>query len=540
MRLALKSFPLLLTLVLSSVACLASSPLLYPSAFAPSLKSRLQSSLLDDTLELEIQSLPSDRPGLELPFIGPKSFADAVLEALSLQPEQPEIRGDQILLYYPPTIESNWTDFVPRRRDMFRYNFSTLKYDFRSSFRFLAGYEQDFTPDGDYGFLYKGWIINARINDNISLNTGWWSGEYFGDQASAAQDPLIDSWSSTHSERISLDNATADLNYRDRILSVSLGRGKYTIGNNISGSIILSDKVNDYGYLLAEARLGEFRISLLNATLQADSTYSIYDNAALNAKNYPDKYLALHQISYLPGDRLDIYAGETVVYGNRNWDLNYLLPAAFWRAIEHNLRDRDNVLIYAGASWEMSPGLLLYLQGALDEMSYSKLFSNWWGNKYAVKTGFSTLLPRLWESGDLPQLSAEITAVRPFTYTHYMNHTMYSHDQCPLGYAKGSNLVDISIELYLPLMRHLGLVTAFSKVRQGSFGSSWQTNYLDAFSGNQQSEGEADWFQGTVQDYYTLSSSLKIDLLSHHKLLLAMCLSDQMPDRYSLAWQFRY
>ncbi len=536
----MKSFLLALLLLCLSIAALAISPLLYPSAFDPKLQSRLESSLLDDTEELEIQSLASDKPGLELPFIGPKSFADAVLEALSLQPEPPEIRGDHILLYYPPTIGSNWTPFEPRNRDMFRYNFSTLKYDFRSSFRFVAGYEQDFTPAGDYGFLYKGWIINARFNDNVSLNTGWWSGEFFGDQPAAAGDPLIDSWSSTHSERISLDNATADLSYRDRILSVSLGRGKYSVGDNISGSIILSDKVNDYGYLLAEARLGEFRISMLNASLQADSTYSIYDNAAVNAKNYPDKYLALHQISYLPSDRLDIYAGETVVYGNRNWDLNYLLPAAFWRAIEHNLRDRDNVLIYAGASWEMRPGLLLYLQGALDEMSYSKLFTNWWGNKYAVKTGFSTLLPRLWESGDQPQISAELTAVRPFTYTHYMNHTMYSHDQRPLGYAKGSNLMDLTIELYLPLMRHLGLVTAFSKVRQGSFGSSWQTNYLDAFSGVQQDAGEASWFQGTAMDYYSWSTSFKIDLLAHHKLLAAMTLSDRQPDRYSLAWQFRY
>jgi hypothetical protein len=223
-------------------------------------------------------------------------------------------------------------------------------------FRFVRK-EHDFTQHRLWFFLSKV-DLNALFNDNVSLNTGWWIVNSLVIRL-LRQGPLIDSWSSTHSERISLDNATADLNYRDRILSVSLGRGKYTIGNNISGSIILSDKVNDYGYLLAEARLGEFRISLLNATLQADSTYSIYDNAALNAKNYPDKYLALHQISYLPGDRLDIYAGETVVYGNRNWDLNYLLPAAFWRAIEHNLRDRDNVLIYAGASWEMRPGLLL-------------------------------------------------------------------------------------------------------------------------------------------------------------------------------------
>ncbi len=248
--------------------------------------------------------------------------------------------------------------------------------------------------------------------------------------------PLVDSFVKQDDE-LWLDNLNADIYFQNKHLSLALGRGKFQVGNSISGSIILNDRTNEYGFFLAEGSFGALNISFLHGSLVADSTISVYQNTPngqnLDSKNYPDKFFALHQISYALNRKLRLFFGETVVYGNRSIDLNYLLPHTFWRVSEHNLQDRDNVLIFGGMELKPSQALRIYGQALIDELRYKELFTSWWGNKYALQSGISTSLP--WGENP-PCLSLEFTAVRPWTYTHYLDHDKYSHDRKAWAFPK--------------------------------------------------------------------------------------------------------
>lgn len=501
-------------LIFILLCCTALSGLRYipDSAFNPGIRDGLQSSLLNLPQPVREDTISIYSPGLYHPFYSFSRFEDAFRDAFRFGKARHSILGYQS----PDKL-------------------------FKAEINVLAGYEQTLAEQ-DYGFLYKGARVAAVYGKNVELNTLWWGGMFQGKQTEALSSELMDGYYRYSGGKITLDNLSGDLSYNSHNLSVAIGRGKFPIGNSISGSIILNDRVNDYGYLLAEGRAGAFSLAFMQGSLIADSTASIYDNATVNSKSYPEKYVALHQIGYHPRHNLNFFAGESVIYGNRGMDINYLLPNAFWRATEHNLWDRDNVMIFAGGNYKPIKPLFLYAQLALDELSYSQIFSDWWGNKYALQGGAEYTLPFSLSCSAKPSVTVELTAVRPFTYTHYMNHTMYSHDGRGLGYPKGSNIVDITALLKLPVRDIMLWQSSLAYSKQGSFGSDWRTNYKDVFQGEALHSGTATWFEGDVSKTTTIENSLLIDIFAHHRLLLGHKTEhqDAWTNEYYAAWQLSY
>ncbi len=426
---------------------------------------------------------------------------------------------------------------VPEHR-IFTYRHDTPQVKFRSEINALAGYEYTHDEDFAYGYLYKGMRLNARINRNWGMRSIWYSGAFFGDsEYSVANSPLVDSFYKRNNDKIWIDNLAADIFYRNSSFYFALGRDKFQIGNSISGSIILSDRLNEYGFLLAEGSFGRFQLSLLHGTLISDAPLSIYNDAQANAKHYPEKYLALHQISYKAGDKIELFFGESLIYGDRGMDVNYLLPHAFWRVTEHNLQDRDNILIYGGANFKPGPQWTVYTNAIIDEMRYRELFGNWWGNKYAIQSGVSYQVP----GARKPRVSLEFTAVRPWIYTHFLPWARYSHDKEALGYPKGSNLINYCAELDYPLPLMTVLNANISYTRQGSIGNSFTLNYIDEIPDidNYQTK----WLQGDIEDKLELTTTLKSSLFAHHKLMLghsAVFDRENWKHQIYAGWQLTY
>ncbi|HQC31915.1 MAG TPA: hypothetical protein PLZ48_03990, partial [Candidatus Cloacimonas sp.] len=338
-----------LTILLLFCSFLPALRLIPNSAFAPEIQEGLKPSLLSYPQRAKEDSISIYSNGLYLPFVSRFSVGDAVLDICRLG------NANYSLLSY-----------------------QSPDYKLRGELNFIGGLEP-VKKDESYSFLYRGWLLKSQYGKHIEMNTKWWNGIFKGDQKAAKNSWLVDGYSNTTDEKLNIDNISGDISYNAKNLTLALGRGKFPVGNSISGNIILNDKVNDYGYILAEGKTGIFSISFLHASLMADSTYNIYDEHFYNNKNYPDKYLALHQFGFHPYSNLHFFLGEEIIYGNRSPEINYFLPNAFWRAIEHNLWDRDNVMIYAGGSYRPVQPLFLYAQVLIDEFSSSKLFSDWWG-----------------------------------------------------------------------------------------------------------------------------------------------------------------
>ncbi|MBM4402975.1 MAG: hypothetical protein FJ042_01075 [Candidatus Cloacimonetes bacterium] len=475
------------------------------SGFYPQIRSQIKHSFLQENDTYRIDRITPAEPGLHHPFHGLRDLGDAIAEYFS--PGDPQ---SAMCLY--------------------SVNDEGLK--LHTEMNVIAGGDLFQHDDYDYSFLYKGIRFNtyilkgieekhSSVYDGFGMRALWWNGGFWGDLNGILASPLVDGYYKHNESRIDIDNLTADIYYNHPRFTLAIGRGRFQTGNSISGSIILNDTCNDYGYFLAEGFTGPFTLSFMHGSLIADSILALYDNASVNHKNLPDKYIATHQITYETGDRWRLFAGETIIYGKRGLEINYLLPHTFWRVTEHNQHDRDNVLIYAGGSFRPHPRVLLYGQAFLDELRYAELFGNWWGNKYALQGGINLLLanPAVLHN-QAPQITLEVSAVRPWSYTHYLDYNKYSHDRRSLGYPKGANLLDLSCELNLPLLKTLRWDSHASYTKQGSTGNNYSLNYAHLIPDIDTTQTR--WFEGNVTKTLKLTSNLAFAGMAHHRFLIGI------------------
>jgi hypothetical protein len=435
---------------------------------------------------------------------------------------------------------------------IFRYRYKNQGLDFYNRSNFLMGYDGTFSPGKQYNLFYIGFNQQAWLNRRWSFHSQFTYNSLRGDSLKILSSPFLDSHWKYYGRHFEFGNVTAGINYEDNIIKASLGRGRLNMGNSITGSILLSDRVNDYGYLSADFQVGNFIISLMNAQLVADSTLTAYGNPGLDNRNYPEKYFVAHQFTWLPVHQFALYAGETLVYGNSSLNLNYLLPQAYFRVMADSDHDRDNATMYAGFEWTLKEKWLFYFTYMMDEFRPERLLKEWWGNKYAFQGGLSYKLPLEFVPDKPLRLTAEMTAIRPWTYTHDLMYDKYSHDNRCLGFPYGANLLHYATRLDIQLPMDCNFSGYLSYMRQGTGPATGPESVGDNFLTNTSFIDEqfdsyyypASWLQGDIVNTIRIENSIRIGIIKHHRLFLSQMSEKKSGVKWSnqvvFGWQLVY
>lgn len=382
----------------------------------------------------------------------------------------------------------------------------------------FGGLEYYQNNDSDYYILpYYGFEVKAKYK-SLSMAGKWWKGHTNKNNDYANSNYLINSWVQRDDNMIYIDKIQGEIKYDIADFGyIALKRGKLDIASNIGGSIILNDeKTNDYTYLNYHYKFGDFSLDFAHASLIADSI-NTSGPGSISKLDAPDKYLALHRFGWRPSNNLFMFVGEEIFYGNRAMDLNYFLPVGFWRITEHNQADRDNILIFAGIEYSPLQNLSLYTNVIFDELSKSKIFTSWWGNKYALQTGL--MQKNIYTSSFLAWKSAglEFTAIRPWIYTHKYLYTKASNDDHPLGFADGANLLKYTFDTSLAFLNNkITWNINASYMRQGNEGNNFSSNYEYEIEDTE--NHKASWLEGNITDTYKLKQELDFSLLYSHRL----------------------
>ncbi|MFB3845534.1 MAG: hypothetical protein ACE14O_07290 [Candidatus Cloacimonadaceae bacterium] len=447
------------------------------------------------------------------------------------------------------SLFSNYKD----ENAIFRYHYKNQGLDFFNRSNYLMGYDGTFFPGSQFNFFYVGFNQQAWLNDKWSFHSQFTYSSLRGDSLRASQSPILNSHWKYYGHHFEFGDCTAGINYEDNIIKASIGRGRLNMGNSITGSILLNDRVNDYAFMTAEFQIGTFVISLMNAQLMADSTLAIYHNHILNNHNYPNKYFVAHQFTWQPAHQVNIYAGETLIYGNTAFNFNYLLPQGYHRVIADSDHDRDNATMYAGFDWHLHDRWLFYFTFMMDEFRPEKLLHDWWGNKYAGQGGVSYLWPYQLAENKRIRTTFEATAVRPWTYTHNLMYDKYTQDNHCLGFPFGANLIHFAGRLDVPLPWDCSYTSYASFMRQGvstipgedNVGYSYLTNYgtyFDTF--NELYDSTAQWLQGKIVNTYRIENSFRIGILKHHHLFLSQAAEKTSHSHWNnqivFGWQLAY
>ncbi|MES2619592.1 MAG: hypothetical protein V4615_01985 [Bacteroidota bacterium] len=224
-------------------------------------------------------------------------------------------------------------------------------------------------------------------------------------------------------------------------INLTFGRDKFFIGNG-QRSVFLSD--NAAPYLFLRMNVNIWRFNYTNIFAELTNQYVRATDILL-----PKKYMAVHHLSIQATHWLNIGLFEAVIMSrSKHFELQYLNPIIFYRAVEHSLGSPDNVLIGADFKANAAGHLSFYGQFVLDEFNFKEMTkrSGWWANKWALQVGVKYI-------DIVPNLDAqfEFNAVRPFTYTHGGNadgtSVNFTHHNQPLAHPLGANFYEFIFNL---------------------------------------------------------------------------------------------
>ena len=234
--------------------------------------------------------------------------------------------------------------------------------------------------------------------------------------------------------------AEAYLSYApNKYFNFQFGHGKNFIGDGYR-SLLQSDNASPYPFFKLNTTFWKFKYSNTWMSLR-DVRPEVVSNGS-----FKTKFMANHYLSFNVTKRLNIGLFENVIWTNdndRGFDLNYLNPVIFYRAIEFSTGSRGgNALIGLTAKYKFSDTFNAYAQVIIDEFSTSAIFSNTksYKNKQGVQLGFKYYDAFAIEN---LQLQFEFNQVRPYVYSNNEIILNYGHNNQSLAHLWGANFREL-------------------------------------------------------------------------------------------------
>ena len=242
----------------------------------------------------------------------------------------------------------------------------------------------------------------------------------------------------------SFDRAYACLSAKLKWFNAGIGRYKIDWGPSENGGLLFSAYALPFDRIILQYPGKRVRGTFIAGNLATeliDSAQS-YQTPAKYRKNYKEKHIASHRLEVLPFGNLTIGLSESVIYGERGFDLGYLIPDMVFWSEQHYLGDRDNLLMSFDITYYPFRRYRFYGSLLVDDLSIGKLGDDFWGNKWAIQVGAENIDPLGIEG---LSIRSEYVRIEPYVYTHFYAINSYTnHDQF-LGYPLQPNSDRLSL-----------------------------------------------------------------------------------------------
>lgn len=222
-------------------------------------------------------------------------------------------------------------------------------------------------------------------------------------------------------------------------LNIQFGHGKNFIGDGYR-SLLQSDVASPYPFLKLNASFWKIKYTSTWMWLKDVRPEVVEDKAFLT------KYMANHYLSWNVSKRLNIGLFESVMWADdngRGFDVNYLNPIIFFRAIEFQTgQGAGNAILGLSGKYKWNNKVNLYGQFIIDEFSLSDVTggNKSWKNKFGFQLGAKYF--NAFKVDNL-LLQAEYNQVRPYTYSHNTEILNYGHFNQPMAHLWGANFREL-------------------------------------------------------------------------------------------------
>lgn len=186
-------------------------------------------------------------------------------------------------------------------------------------------------------------------------------------------------------------------------------------------------------------------------------------------RDMPDKskYLAAQRVDIYPFPFLQIGWTQMIVYANRNVVVGYNLPFSFFKSSEHYYGDKDNGLMALDIQFFPFRHVNAYFSWLIDDLTTSKIGTDFIGNKFAFQYGLKLLDMPLWKWRS--DWFVEYIKIDPYVYSHrYGNETEFKHYDSHLGSFLEPNSDMVYLKHKMRFTSHIQFISEFEYIRHGA------------------------------------------------------------------------
>ncbi|MCG8604200.1 capsule assembly Wzi family protein, partial [bacterium] len=254
------------------------------------------------------------------------------------------------------------------------------------------------------------------------------------------------------------DETIAYLVFKLPYIQLVLGKNSNYWGPGFNGALSLSNNATSYDQIKLQARFWRLKFTYLWGFLRTFPAILDVDGGS------KPKNIVAHRLEIDVARWLDIGMYETVIFGNRRFELAYVNPINFYRSAEHFVSDDDNASIGIDIELLPIPNIKLYGELFIDDLNTGRLGGDFFGNKTGLLVGgywvdmigISNLDARL-----------EYARTRPYLYTHRNEINKFAHFNTGLGHWIGPNSDIFNARLQYRVSKSFVFAATFEKFRHG-------------------------------------------------------------------------
>jgi len=332
---------------------------------------------------------------------------------------------------------------------------------------------KDFGSDENYTYVNtRGVSVNGQLGEQLSFSTQIYESQglfadYYNDYARSIKPsggnpaiiPGIGIAKDFKQNAFDFPLAEANIKYTpSKFIDLQLGYSRNFIGDGYR-SLLQGDGTSPYPF---------FKINTTFWKIKYTNTYmwlkDVREEATID-RTYTTKFMANHYLSWNVSKRMNIGFFESVVWGNdnnRGFDVNFVNPILFYRAVEFSSSSRSgNALLGLTSKYKYNNNINFYGQFLLDEFSIGdiKARDKSWRNKFAYQLG-----AKYYNAFGVDNLTLQLeyNRIRPYVYAHSNVVTNYGHNNQSMGHNWGANASEL---------------VAIARYNKGRFYAQAKVNY---------------------------------------------------------------
>jgi hypothetical protein len=329
------------------------------------------------------------------------------------------------------------------------------------------------------GQLGKRLSFYTTVSDEIQKLNSW-------NQAFYDQDSVIPGQAFLQSDDLRTFNYWLASGYivfqPSKFIDIQFGQSRNFIGNGYR-SLMISDFSRDNLFLRVNTRI--WKINYTNIWGELLNYVKPYDYTLPTRHYFATTYANVNITK-----NLNIGMFQTISFqrdsgfAHTGYDLQYLNPIIFYKAVENGLNSPDKAILGGDVKYNFANHFSIYGQFVFSEFKFEKIVNRtgWYGNKQAFQLGLKYIDVLNIHNLDL---QLEYNWIRPYMYTSYTPRNAYVNYNQNMAHPLGANLKEnIMIVRYQPSTKLFVTAKAIIGVygndtMQSNWGKDIRLNYYE-------------------------------------------------------------